>query len=144
MDLSKVLTIAGKPGIYKVIGQMKNGVLVESLSDGKRIPAYAHHQLSLLSEISIYGTSGDIPLNEVMESIHDYKKGESMDIPKSNEEIMDMFSLMIDNVDEERVYPSDAKKVFKWYNNLLEKGFFDEVSKAEKEEKADGDSDEKE
>ena len=133
MDLSKVLSIAGKPGLYKVIGQMKNGVLVESLEDGKRFPAYAHHQLSLLSEISIYGTDRDIPLEEIMTRIAENKQFGSVEVPKNNEEIMDVFSIIIEEVDEERVYPSDAKKVLKWYNSLLNKGF---ILQEEKEEKS--------
>lgn len=133
MDLSKVLSIGGKPGLYEVVGQMKNGVLVESMTDGKRFPAYPHHQLSLLSEISIYGTERDIPLDEVMQSIYAYRKGELMEVPKNNEEIMDLFCLMLEEVDEDRVYPSDAKKVFKWYNDLLKKGLIEEESDSSQE-----------
>ena len=136
MDLSKVLSIAGKPGLYKVVGQMKNGVLVESMTDGKRFPAYAHHQLSLLSEISIYGEEGDLPLEEVMDKIHSYKKAESLDVPKDNEEIIDLFTVMVGAIDEDRVYPSDAKKVFKWYNDLLSNKLFDSKDKKEVKKQA--------
>ena len=123
MDLRKIMAISGKPGLYRVVGQMKNGVVVEGLDDNKRFPAYATQQLSLLSEISIYTEAGDTPLTEIMGKIKDSLKGAEASLKGSD--VLTQFSAAVPDYDADRVYVSDMKKVLKWYNGLVKANFFD-------------------
>lgn len=127
MDISRILTISGKPGLYKVVGQTNNGVIVESLIDGKRTPTYANQQVSALEEISIYGKIDDLPLGDIFKKIYDVEGGKPTSIsPKEKgEDLRDYFSDIAPEFDEERVYNSDIKKVLSWYNTLLDKGFIE-------------------
>jgi Domain of unknown function (DUF6852)/Domain of unknown function (DUF5606) len=141
MDLSKILSISGKPGLYKLIGESKSNLIVESLIDGKRGPAFSHERISTLKEISIYAEGEDIPLEEVLKKINDFQDRKPMLNPKSasSEEIKALFEKILPDYDREAVYVSDMKKVFGWYNFLLEKDMLDF---SEEEKQSDG-SDEK-
>ncbi|MCB0480589.1 MAG: DUF5606 domain-containing protein [Flavobacteriales bacterium] len=124
MDLSKILAISGKGGLFKVVGQTKNGVVVESLLDGKKFPTYSSQQVSALEEISIYGEEEDIPLKDIFTRIHKVENGKQTSVsPKdSGAELREYFSDIIPEFDAERVYNSDIKKVISWYNLLLKAG----------------------
>jgi len=127
MDLTKIVSISGKPGLYLVTGQGKNTVVVESLLDSKRFPAFAQDRMSSLEEISIFTTSEDKPLKEVFKNIYE-KFGETLDFEVkkiSNEELKEKFASVLPDFDEEAVYPSDIKKVFNWYQLLMEKNMLD-------------------
>ena len=120
MDISTVIAIAGMPGLYKVVGQTKNGVICESLIDKKRIPAFNSHKISSLTDISIYTTGEDKPLKDVLQAIFDKEKGEKCLDPKSTDEkgLRDYMKSVLPEYDEERVHTSDLKKLFNWYNLL--------------------------
>lgn len=135
MDLSKILSIAGKPGLYKLAGEAKNNLVVESLTDGKRIPAFSHERISSLQEISIYTMDEDLPLHDALKMIYDMTGGQKVDNPKkiSSAQLKELFKKAIPDYNEDSVYVSDMKKVFTWYNTLLEKELLD-FSKEEKEE----------
>jgi hypothetical protein len=148
MDLSGIISVAGMGGLYKVIAQTKNGLLVESISDGKRVPVYSTSKVSALEDISIYGQSDDIPLKDVFRSIRDSKSGIAVPSTKdSNNQMKDAFAAFVPSFDEDRVYASDMKKVFVWYSILNDKGLLvekevsdentaDEASEKPKAEKA--------
>lgn len=123
MDLSKILSISGKGGLFELVGQTKNGVIVISLIDGKRMPAYSNQQISSLEEISIYGEIEDVPLKEIFTRIFKMENGKSTSVaPKSSgAELRDYFTDVVPEHDQERVYNSDIKKVLSWYNLLLSK-----------------------
>ena len=122
MKLEKIISISGMPGLYKMVGQMKNGIVVESLEDGKRFPAFATHKISALEDISIYGQDEDIPLGEVFDKLHEKTGGAHALDPKSpGNEIRAYFEDFLPDYDEDRVYQTDMKKVLKWYNLLLDK-----------------------
>lgn len=135
MDLSGVISISGKPGLYKVIAQGKNSIIVESLIDKKRFPAYSTDRISALEDISIYTVEDDKPLKEIFADI--YAKEEGKEGPSHKDDISTLteyFVEILPDYDEERVYPSDIKKLFQWYNLLLKAGCLDPVEE-EKEEK---------
>ena len=119
MDLSGVISISGKPGLFKVVAQSKNNIIVESLIDNKRIPAYSTDRISALEDISIYTYEEDVPLKEVyikLATKEDCKAG-----PSHKESLNTLTSYLEDilpDYDKERVYPSDIKKLFQWYNIL--------------------------
>ena len=139
MDLSKILSIAGKPGLYKLAGEAKNNLVVESLTDGKRMPAFAHERISSLQEISIYTTGEDLPLHDALKMVYEMTGGQPVENPKkmSSARLKELFKQAIPDYDEDSVYVSDMKKVFTWYNLLLEKGMLD-FSEEEEKEKTEG------
>ena len=135
MELSKILAIAGKPGLYKMLSQTKNGFIVESLTDSKRFPVYAHERISSLEEISIFTTvEEDLPLKEVFRKI--YEKTGGMQAPDPNsgsESLKKFFGEAVPEYDPERVYVSDMKKAVTWFNLLLEKDMMDFTGEVEGE-----------
>lgn len=137
MDLSKVVAISGKPGLFLVTTNGGGKLIVESLLDGKRIPAFANDKISSLEEISIFTTGEDKPLKEVFMSIHE-KLGDNIGFdPKkaSPVELKEKFMLVLPDYDEDAVYQSDMKKVFQWYQLLNDKKILDFTP--EEEDKAE-------
>lgn len=140
MDLSKILSIAGKPGLFKMVGESKTGLVVESLLDGKRIPAFSHQRISSLQEISIYTYDEDMPLADIFKNIHNKTEGKALENPKkmSSGKLKEIFAEVVPDYDEGAVYTSDMKKVFTWYNVLFENDLLDfSEEEAETEEKTE-------
>lgn len=144
--LKRILSIAGRPGLFKLVNQGKNMLIVESLTTGKRTPAYAHDKVVSLGDISIYTNEGDVPLSEVFETIKEKNNGQPVDVKAigSDADIRNYFAEILPEFDNERVYTNDIKKVFTWYNQLIASGvteFKDEEiaqdEAAEAAEKAD-------
>ena len=129
MNLEKILAISGKPGLYALKVQTRTGFVAESLIDGKKITVGLRSNVSLLSEISIYTHTEEKPLAEVMRTIA-IRENEGLTIShkESNEKLLTYFKEILPDYDEDRVYPSDVKKVLNWYNMLQAKGL---VSKEE-------------
>jgi len=126
MDLSKILSIAGKSGLYKVVSQAKSAIIVESIVDNKRFPAFPHEKMSSLEEISVFTTGEDIPLKEVFKAFHLKLEGKPAIDPKTdNKELVKFFLEMVPDFDTEKVYTSDIRKMVSWYNMLLEKELLD-------------------
>ena len=133
MDLSKVVSISGKPGLFLIKSQAIGRIIVESLIDGKCIPAFAHDRMSSLEEISIFSVDEDKPLKEVFMSIHE-KMGDKVDFdPKkaTNDQLRAKFLEVMPDYDQDAVYPSDMKKVFLWYQMLVDKNLLDFTPEAE-------------
>ncbi len=129
MNLEKILSISGKPGLYVLKVQTRTGFLVESLLDGKKLSVGLKVNVSLLSEISIYTINEEKPLTEVMRSIAiKENEGPAISHKEDNATLVAYFSEILPEYDSERVYPSDIKKVLNWYNLLQSKGL---VSKEE-------------
>jgi hypothetical protein len=129
MNLEKILSISGKPGLFALKVQTRTGFLAESLVDGKKITVAMKVNVSLLSEISIYTQSAEKPLTEVMRNIAIKEdNGPAISHKEENATLIAYFSEILPDYDSERVYPSDIKKVLNWYNLLQSKGL---VSKEE-------------
>ena len=127
MDLSKIVSISGKPGLYQVKSQGIGKLIVESVVDGKCIPAFARDRMSSREEISIFSTDEDRPLKEVFKMIHD-KMGDTVDFDykkASPDELREKFASIMPDYDEDAVYHSDMRKVFAWYQMLNDKGLLD-------------------
>ncbi|MCK5339127.1 MAG: DUF5606 domain-containing protein [Bacteroidales bacterium] len=126
MNLAEIMSISGKPGLYKMISHTKTGMLVESMQDQKRFPVFAHEKISSLEEISIFTETDDIPLKEVFKKINGLLEGEKALSHKSPaNELKDFFDDAVPDYDKERVYVSDIKKVIQWYNVLHEMELLD-------------------
>ncbi|XOV68324.1 MAG: DUF5606 domain-containing protein [Fluviicola sp.] len=134
MDLSGIISISGRPGLYKVIAQGKNNIIVESLMDKKRFPAYSSDRISALEDISIYTIDDDKPLKEIFADIYEKQEGKEGPSHKSDiGELTAYFTDILPDYDEERVYASDIKKLFQWYNLLLKSGALDTTPEGEDE-----------
>lgn len=134
MNLTGIIAISGKPGLYKVLAQGKNNIIVESLEDKKRVPAYASDRISALDDISIYTYDDDKPLKEIFTSIFEKEKGKETISHKEDQNKLKAYLIeVLPNFDQERVYASDIKKIFQWYNLLLKAGALVPEEKEEKE-----------
>ena len=123
MDLSRVIAISGKPGLYRLISQTRGGFVVEDLEKGKKISIASNYNVSLLDNVAIYGVSQEYPLAEVFFRI--YKKengGETVDHKVSGAELRKYMEEVLPEYDDSRVYDSDLKKLFQWYNILHKNG----------------------
>lgn len=138
MALDKIISITGKPGLYELKAQTKNGFLAESLADGKRLNISAQHNVSLLSEIAIYTLTTEVPLYEVFTKIYDNEEGKETISHKAPKiELEEFFFNVLPDYDEDRVYASDIKKVVQWYNILHKCGKVAEIKQIlEEAEKA--------
>lgn len=123
MNLTGIISISGKPGLYKVVAQAKNSVIVESLEDNKRVPAYATDRISALEDISIYTYGEDKPLKEIYTDIFNKENGGATLSHKDDiKKLTAYLTEILPDYDQERVYSSDIKKLFQWYNLLHKSG----------------------
>ncbi|GAA4270861.1 DUF5606 domain-containing protein [Aquimarina gracilis] len=126
MGLDKILAISGKPGLYELKTQTRNGFLAESLLDGKKLSVSIRHNVSVLSEIAIYTFTEEVPLREIFRKIQEKENGEkAISHKESKDKLEAYFSEVLPDYDEDRVYASDMKKVIQWYNILQSKGMTD-------------------
>lgn len=123
MQLDQIIAIGGRPGLYEIALQTRTGVVATSLVDGKRINASVRNQVSLLSEINIYGLDKEVPLREILKRIFEKEERKTCAVkPKAPaDELEAFFFEVFQDYDEDRVYPSDIKKIIQWYNILVEK-----------------------
>ncbi|MCA1762810.1 MAG: DUF5606 domain-containing protein [Cryomorphaceae bacterium] len=145
MDLSKILSISGKPGLFEIISQSRGGVVVASLNDGKKMTVGQTQRVSTLSDISVYTEDGDEPLKDILKSFHEFSGGEPIEIAMNDsQELRNFFTGILPDHDEERVYASDIKKMVKWYNLLLKNemlDFSEEETPEDSDSEPDGESD---
>jgi len=121
MDLKDILTISGFPGLYKMVSQGKNAVIVENLETGKRMPAHARYRISSLEDIAIFTEIDDKPLNDIFLIILEKEDAKEIETPKkmSGDELKAYFEEIVPDYDKDRVYTSDMKKALEWYNILI-------------------------
>lgn len=120
MGLDKILAIAGKPGLYKLITQTRGGFIAESLIDNRKISVGIQQNVSILSEIAIYTLTEEVPLREVLKKIEAKENGEQTSVShkEGKDKLEEYFFEILPDYDEDRVYASDIKKVLQWYNML--------------------------
>ncbi len=126
MKFVEILAISGQPGLYKYVAQSKNGLIVESLVDGRRFNASGSSKVSALSEISIFTEGDDMPLNEVYTKIFAHTNGaKAVDHKAAPEQLKAFMAEALPEYDRERVRVSDMKKLFSWFNILVGAGMTD-------------------
>lgn len=132
--LKGILAISGQTGLYKLVSNSKSGFIVESLIDKKRMPAHATSKISALEDIAIFTEEGDVQLQEVIKNIKEKENGgQAISHKASGKELKAYLKEVLPTYDEDRVYVSDMKKIFQWYNILQENDMLNEVA-LEKEE----------
>ena len=122
MKLDEIIAIGGKPGLFKLLTQTKSGFVAESLTDGKRLTVNLRNQVSVLSEISVFTLEEEKPLTEVFELLRQKENGNTSSISRKADKLTleEYFFEVLPNYDEDRVYPSDIKKIIRWYNILVD------------------------
>ena len=127
--LKKILSVSGKPGLYKLVSQGKSMLIVEALTDGRRLPVYAREKIISLGDIAIYTDGDEVPLYEVLNSVKAKEEGKaasSIDAARATpDELRAYMAEVLPNFDRERVYPTDIKRLLSWYNLLIGAGITD-------------------
>ena len=120
--LKTILSVSGKPGLYKLVSSSKNMIIVESLSDKKKLPIHARDKVVSLGDISIYTQADDAPLKDILISMKQKENGQkaSINTGAKPDELRKYFSEILPDFDKERVYPTDIKKIIGWYNLLTD------------------------
>ena len=127
--LKKILSVSGKPGLYKLVSQGKSMLIVEALTDGRRLPVYAREKIISLGDIAIYTDGDEVPLYEVLNSVKTKEEGKavsSIDAARATpDELRAYMAEVLPNFDRDRVYPTDIKRLLSWYNLLIGAGITD-------------------
>jgi hypothetical protein len=123
----RILSIAGKPGLFSLVSQGKNMLIVENIETGKRVPAYAADKVISLGDIAIYTNDEDKPLYEVFQAIVEKTDANVVDVKALDtpEKLRSYFGEILPDFDQDRVHNNDIKKVFSWYNLLVKNGIKD-------------------
>lgn len=126
--LKTILSISGKPGLYRLISQGRNMLIVESLTDKKRFPAYGNEKIISLGDIAMYTDTEDVPLKDVLNAIKEKENGAavSIDVKKAGADVLRAYmEEVLPTYDRDRVYMADIKKLITWYNLLISCGITD-------------------
>lgn len=123
--LKEILSITGRPGLFKIISQGKGILVVEELGSGKRFPAHARDKVVSLGDIAMYTESGDTPLGEILDKVYAKYEGKKIDVKElvAAKGLRPAFEAIVEDYDRDRVYENDIKKLFTWYNILIDNGF---------------------
>ncbi len=139
--LKEILSITGKPGLYKILTPGKRTLLVEDMVSKKRFPLGARERVVCLGDIAMYTVGEDLPLDKILDRVYAVEDGKKIDVKAmDNDMLREEFAKAVEDFDRDRVYPSDIKKLFNWYNLLISEGytkFTEEEPKASEEEKAE-------
>lgn len=135
--LKGILAISGYPGLFKMVTEAKNSIIVESLVTGKRMPAYSTSKISALSDISVFTETGEVQLKELFKKIQE--SGKEISTKATSNEFKAFFEEVIPEYDKDKVYVSDMKKIIQWYLLLNEKNLLiePEVPESEADEKTE-------
>ena len=125
--LKEIFSIGGKPGLFKLVSQGKNMLIVESLVDGKRLPAYSRDKVVALGDVAIYTETDEVPLGKIFDNIKNKENGALVSIdPKADSETLRKYMAeILPDYDRDRVYPTDIKKIVLWYNILVNNSLTD-------------------
>ena len=133
----RVLTISGKPGLYRLLSSARNMIIVEVVdATKKRIPVHNTDKVVMLDDIAIYTDTEEVPLREVFAKIYEKENGVlPLDLKMATpEEMVEYFEGIMPDYDRERVYLTHIKKMYSWYNILVANGVVDFVEEQEAEQ----------
>lgn len=142
--LKEILSITGKPGLYKILSSGKRTLVVEDMVSKKRFPLGQRDRVVCLGDIAMYTTGEDLPLGEILDRVYAVEEGKPVDVKSmDNDALREEFAKAVEDFDRERVYPTDIKKLFNWYNLLIGQGItkFAEEKPEEEEKEAEENND---
>lgn len=144
--LKEILAITGKQGLFKIVSHNGKTLIVEELNSGKRFPVSVRDRVVSLGDIAMYTEEDDKPLGEILDTMFEKEKGGKLDIKEitATKGLKDKFADFLPDFDRERVHDSDIKKLFSWYNILVDNGFTKFTEEEENSEKGPEISEEKE
>jgi hypothetical protein len=124
--LKGILSVSGHSGLFKLVAEAKNNIVVESLDTKKRMPVYSTAKVSTLEDIAIFTENEDMPLKDVFKAISNLENGgAAISVKSTDKELKAYFQKVLPAYDKDRVYVSDIRKVLLWYNTLHEKNLLD-------------------
>ena len=126
--LQGILSIAGKPGLFKLVNRGKGSLIVENVTTGKRLPVQMRDRVISLADVSMYTVEEDVPLSKVLTSLLAVAEGKSVDVKEVGADdgsLREFFGKVLPEFDRERVHLSDIRKLISWYNVLVEAGITD-------------------
>lgn len=133
-----ILSIAGRPGLYKLIQSGRGSLIVEQLTTGKRLPVQQRDRVISLADVSMYTNGDDVQLSEVLTSLCEVAGGKEVDVKKVEDEgLREFFAKVLPDYDRERVHISDIRKLLSWYNQLIAAGITDFNDPADNDEAAE-------
>ena len=137
--LRTILSVTGRPGLFKILSQGRGLILVEELGSGKRFPIHARDKVVSLGDIAMYTESGDTPLGEILDKVYAKYDGKNIDVKGLVKEggLRKAFEEIVEDYDRDRVYENDIKKLFTWYNILIANGFTEFAEKEAEDPKAE-------
>ena len=140
--LREIISITGKPGLFRLLSQSRGAIIVEELGSGRRFPVHAREKVVSLGDIAMYTESGDTPLGEILDKVCAHKAGQPIDVKdlaSKSGALKEEFAVIVEDFDRDRVHDGDVKKLFTWYNILIQNGFdkFAEEQAAEEENKTE-------
>ena len=139
--VDRILAISGKPGLFRLVARGNNMLIVESLLDGRRMPAHQRDRVLSLGDIAMYTVDGEVPLNTVFAKAKALTGGTVSPVSPNDPAVEQRawFAKVMPEYDEDRVRAGDIKKFIQWYNILVETGNddFSEPKEAEETEEAE-------
>ncbi|MBQ8629422.1 MAG: DUF5606 domain-containing protein [Prevotella sp.] len=124
-----ILTISGKPGLYKLVSRGKMNLIVEALDEThKRMPAFATDKITSLTDIAMFSETEDVPLTKILATIRDKEESKEVTLNYKkcgSKELRDYFAQILPDFDRDRVHDSDIKKLLQWYNILVKNNITD-------------------
>ena len=140
--LREIISITGKPGLFRLLSQSRGAIIVEELGSGRRFPVHAREKVVSPGDIAMYTESGDTPLGEILDKVFAHKAGQPIDVKdlaSKSGALKEEFAVIVEDFDRDRVHDGDVKKLFTWYNILIQNGFdkFAEEQAAEEENKTE-------
>lgn len=137
--LREIISITGKPGLFRLLSQAKGAIIVEELGSGRRFPAHGRDKVVSLGDIAMYTESGDTPLGEILDKVYAKHQGKAIDVKALASKpgaLKEEFAGIVEDFDRDRVHDGDIKKLFTWYNILIANGF-DKFTEEKPEEAAE-------
>lgn len=124
--LREILSITGRPGLFKIVSSTSKMLIVEDVKTKKRTPAHQRERIISLGDVAMYTEGEDLPLDEILDRLYANMDGKPVDIKaleKEKDGLRDKFAEFVPDYDRDRVHTSDIRKLFQWYNILVEAGF---------------------
>lgn len=138
--LREIISITGKPGLFKMIGHGNRRIIVEDIATGRRFPALERDKIVSLGDIAMYTQGEDKPLNEILDLVYAKQEGKEIDVKADTSALRALFREILPDFDEDRVHDSDIKKLFSWYNLLVKSGMTKFTKDPDNEEAAKTDA----